>query len=415
MLDVESQEFGLKPMNCPGHCLIFDSMQRSYKELPLRLAEFGVLHRNELSGALTGLLRVRRFVQDDAHIFCRKDQISQEVESCLDFLCYVYDAFGFNYEFELSTKPAKALGNADLWAEAEAQLAQALDKSGKPWKLNPGDGAFYGPKIDIKVFDALKRKHQCGTIQLDFNLPIRFDLQFKTDHISQESQNLVEYDDFKEKPIKTGFERPVIIHRAILGSLERMIAILTEQTGGKWPFWLSPRQIAILPISDHFIEYAEKIKTRLVLDGFFADVRAENESLKKKIRDAQMQQYNLIGVVGEHEVAAGTIDVRDRDSNKSIGKFTIPDFVQFAKSLLPAPSKARLQLESEAYHQESVEVKQVLNFADLNRELELKTYLRGDTVSEDDWSLFAALKTGPSQEKYPHLFRWHLHLKSISA
>mmetsp|Transcript_9218 Transcript_9218/g.9186 ORF Transcript_9218/g.9186 Transcript_9218/m.9186 type:complete len:824 (+) Transcript_9218:58-2529(+) len=416
MLDVENQEFGLKPMNCPGHCLVFDSVLRSYRELPLRVAEFGVLHRNELSGTLTGLFRVRRFVQDDSHIFIRKDQIASEVENCLDFLCYVYDVFGFHYEFELSTKPGKALGSDELWADAEAQLALALDKSGKQWKLNPGDGAFYGPKIDIQVYDALKRKHQCGTIQLDFNLPIRFDLQFKTDHVSQEEQqHLVEYADLKEKPVKPGYERPVIIHRAILGSLERMIGILVEQTGGKWPFWLSPRQIAILPISDTYNEYAEQIKNRLTLEGFYADVNSDSLSLKKKVREAQLAQYNLIGVVGEQESANGTIDVRDRDSNKSIGKFTIADFIVYMRSLLPPPSKARVELERHSYCQECVEVKQVINFVDLNKQLELQTYIKGDSVSEEDWKIYGSLKSAPSQEKYPHLYRWYLHLKSITA
>ena len=264
MFDVENQEFGMKPMNCPGHCLIFDHTLRSYKDLPLRLAEFGVLHRNELSGALTGLLRVRRFVQDDSHIFCRRDQIAEEVDGCLDFLDYVYRLFGFEYELTLSTMPDNALGSKELWDEAEAQLAASLNKLGKPWKIGPKDGAFYGPKIDIQVFDALKRKHQCGTIQLDFNLPKRFNLQFKTGTPDKPSDNVVsEYADMVEQPVKVGFDRPIIIHRAVLGSLERMIAILTEQTAGKWPFWMNPRQVALLPVTENHLEYAEKVKTRL--------------------------------------------------------------------------------------------------------------------------------------------------------
>lgn len=172
----------MKPMNCPGHCLMFDSTIRSYRELPLRLADFGVLHRNEISGALSGFTRVRRFCQDDAHIFCAPEHIMKEVLGCLNFLDYVYGIFGFNFELELSTRPEDKLGDDSLWDTAEGALEAALNKFGKPWKLNPGDGAFYGPKIDIKVFDALRRPHQCGTVQLDFQLPIRFNLMYKNDH-----------------------------------------------------------------------------------------------------------------------------------------------------------------------------------------------------------------------------------------
>ena len=210
-------------MNCPGHCLIFDHRPRPYKELPLRMADFGVLHRNELSGALTGLTRVRRFQQDDAHIFCRPDQIKAEMAGCLDFLKHVYGIFGFSYQLRLSTRPEKFIGDIEVWDKAEKDLSESLDSLGVPWKLNPGDGAFYGPKIDITLMDALRRQHQCATIQLDFNLPKRFNLAF--------------IDDKGEK------QHPVMIHRAILGSVERMIAVLTESYGGKWPFWLSPRQV----------------------------------------------------------------------------------------------------------------------------------------------------------------------------
>ena len=189
-MKVENQGFGLKPMNCPGHCLMFDSVARSYKELPIRMADFGVLHRNEISGALSGLTRVRRFQQDDAHIFCRFDQIMDEVLGYLDFMSYVYDVFGFKYELYLSTRPAKMLGSAKLWDMAEQSLTDALNKFGKPWKINPGDGAFYGPKIDIKLFDALGRTHQCGTVQLDFQLPIRFNLMYKTeDNVSKDDND----------------------------------------------------------------------------------------------------------------------------------------------------------------------------------------------------------------------------------
>ena len=201
MVKIENQGFGLKPMNCPGHCLMFDSKARSYKELPIRFADFGVLHRNEISGALSGLTRVRRFQQDDAHIFCAPEQIQQEVKSQLEFLEYIYKIFGFEYELFLSTRPEKALGSVELWNQAEKALAEALDQFGKPWKVNPGDGAFYGPKIDIKLYDAIKRQHQCGTIQLDFQLPIRFNLSYRTDEKVVKTDEEKEHDK-KEKEAK---------------------------------------------------------------------------------------------------------------------------------------------------------------------------------------------------------------------
>ncbi|CAL1530765.1 unnamed protein product [Lymnaea stagnalis] len=212
--DCEKEKYALKPMNCPGHCLMFDHRVRSWRELPLRFADFGVLHRNEVSGALSGLTRVRRFQQDDAHIFCRRDQIKEEIMSCLEFLSSVYGKFHFTFHLKLSTRPDKFLGEKEVWDTAEKQLEETLNAFGHKWELNPGDGAFYGPKIDITINDALKRSHQCATIQLDFQLPERFNLTYMNDK--------------QEK------ERPVIVHRAILGSVERMIAILCESFGGKW-------------------------------------------------------------------------------------------------------------------------------------------------------------------------------------
>ena len=213
--DVEKDKFGLKPMNCPGHCLMFKLKDRSYRELPLRYADFGVLHRNEFSGALSGLTRVRRFCQDDAHIFCMTSQIKSEMLGCLDFLQHVYGIFGFTFELKLSTRPEKHLGDLETWNEAESLLRQSLDEFGKPWTLNEGDGAFYGPKIDITVRDALNRAHQCATIQLDFQMPQRFGLEYRSDN---------------------GLDRPVMIHRAIMGSAERFFAILLEHFAGKWYF-----------------------------------------------------------------------------------------------------------------------------------------------------------------------------------
>ena len=415
MFDVEGQEFGMKPMNCPGHCLIFDHSLRSYKDLPLRFAEFGVLHRNELSGVLTGLLRVRRFVQDDSHIFCRRDQISEEVDRCLDFLDYVYRQFGFEYELDLSTKPANALGSDGLWAEAERQLAESLNKFGKPWKINAGDGAFYGPKIDIKVYDALKRKHQCGTIQLDFNLPKRFNLQYKTGTPDKASENEpMTYDDMVEQTVKVGFDRPVIIHRAVLGSIERMMAILTEQTGGKWPFWMNPKQVALIPVSEAHIEFAEKVKNRLLLEGFFAEVEYASLTLNKKIRNAQIAQFNFIAVIGNSELESKSVDVRDRDSNSSIGKFSIGDFVRFLKGHLLKNSEVRDHLISNAYYDDIVEVTQSIRLPLLNETLERSSFVNGQEISVEDWRIHKALKSVDSQ-KYPHIARWYNHLKSISS
>jgi len=294
MFDVEGQQFGMKPMNCPGHCLMFRSMLRSYKELPIRYADFGALHRNELSGALTGLTRVRRFQQDDAHIFARHDQIESEVAGVLDMLQETYGILGFTFELMLSTRPEKFLGELEVWDRAEIALAQTLDKFGQAWTINPGDGAFYGPKIDIQVFDALKRKHQCATIQLDFQLPIRFGLSYKAEG--------------------EGFDVPVIIHRAILGSVERMFAILIEHTGGKWPFWLSPRQIMVITISDKYMTYAREVRNLLHDRGFYVDVEESHKQLNKKIREAQLAQYNLILVVGEEEQEKRAVNVRLRDS-----------------------------------------------------------------------------------------------------
>ncbi|XP_064474269.1 threonine--tRNA ligase 1, cytoplasmic-like isoform X2 [Ornithodoros turicata] len=306
--DVEKETFALKPMNCPGHCLIFDVRPRSWRELPLRMADFGVLHRNELSGALSGLTRVRRFQQDDAHIFCTVDQIASEMSGALDFLKHIYTIFGFTFQLKLSTRPDNFLGEVQVWDDAEKQLEQSLNKFGFPWSLNPGDGAFYGPKIDITIMDALRRQHQCATIQLDFQLPIRFNLNYTSEN--------------GEK------KRPVIIHRAILGSVERMIAILTENYGGKWPFWLSPRQCIVVPVASPFDEYATEVKQEIFDAGFRCETDLDTgATMNRKIRNAQLDQYNFILVVGEKERNSRTVNVRTRD-NKVHGEFSIPDVVE---------------------------------------------------------------------------------------
>uniref|UniRef100_F7DDV7 threonine--tRNA ligase n=1 Tax=Monodelphis domestica TaxID=13616 RepID=F7DDV7_MONDO len=312
--DIEKETFALKPMNCPGHCLMFAHRPRSWREMPIRLADFGVLHRNELSGTLSGLTRVRRFQQDDAHIFCRMEQIEEEMKGCLEFLQSVYTVFGFSFQLNLSTRPENFLGEIEIWNQAEEQLQNSLKEFGKPWKLNPGDGAFYGPKIDIKIKDAIGRYHQCATIQLDFQLPIRFNLTY----VSKDSDD------------KT---RPVIIHRAILGSVERMIAILSENYGGKWPFWLSPCQVMVIPVGPTCEEYALQISKEFFEAGFMADVDLDQScTLNKKIRNAQLAQYNFILVVGEKEKLNNAVNVRTRD-NKIHGEASVVSTISKLKKL----------------------------------------------------------------------------------
>ncbi|KAM6202383.1 threonine--tRNA ligase 2, cytoplasmic [Rhynchocyon petersi] len=312
--DIENETFALKPMNCPGHCLMFAHRLRSWRELPIRLADFGVLHRNELSGTLTGLTRVRRFQQDDAHIFCTVEQIEEEIKGCLQFLQFVYSTFGFTFQLNLSTRPEKFLGEIEIWDHAEKQLQNSLMKFGEPWKMSPGDGAFYGPKIDIKIKDAIGRYHQCATIQLDFQLPVRFNLTY----VSKDG------DDKK---------RPVIIHRAILGSVERMIAILLENYGGKWPFWLSPRQIMVISVEPNCENYAIQVYREFFEEGFMADVDLDHScTLNKKIRNAQLAQYNFILVVGEKEMANNAVNVRTRD-NKIHGEISVITALNKLKNL----------------------------------------------------------------------------------
>ena len=495
LVKVENQGFGLKPMNCPGHCLMFDSKARSYKELPIRFADFGVLHRNELSGALSGLTRVRRFQQDDAHIFCAPEQIQDEILGQLEFLEYVYSIFGFEYELFLSTRPEKALGEVELWDQAEKALAAALDKFGKPWKINPGDGAFYGPKIDIKLYDAIKRQHQCGTIQLDFQLPIRFNLSFRTDEVvksekeevvkeggkkevkeakekkknkkgekptddtavekvnetteksekqaagdnnTQNTQNTNntnnitthshshshsdcikslmnrevhckdEWDDeefvWEEQPLKAGYKRPVIVHRAILGSCERLLAILTEHYAGKWPFWLSPRQCTICTVSDKFTPYAEKIFNKLKYEGYQVHLDKGGATLPKKVRNAQLEQYNYIIVVGEEEMNSNNVDVRSREGDR-LGKFTVPKLLEFFKSLEPAKSKLELNMLENIYKEEAIA--HAGDLAGLEESLKFNLFLAGDEIGDEDKKVYETLKSQEIDKAvYPNLFKW---------
>ncbi|TGJ85169.1 hypothetical protein E0Z10_g3597 [Xylaria hypoxylon] len=313
--EVEKDIWALKPMNCPGHCLIFGSRARNYRELPIRMAEFGVLHRNEASGALGGLTRVRRFVQDDSHIFCTEDQVGDEVLGVFDFLQSVYGKLDFSFKLKLSTRPEKFLGTVETWDKAEKTLSSALDKFYQgvvPWELNPGDGAFYGPKVDITITDALGRDFQCATIQLDFQLPERFDLSYQTaDDASAPAATSTP--DAEGGP-RQGHVRPVIIHRAIYGSFERFIGILTEHFGGKWPFWISPRQVMVIPVMTSASDYVKEVQTLLRTHEFHSDIDLSANTLNKKIRSAQLLQYNFILVLGAKEMTDRTVTIRSRDS-----------------------------------------------------------------------------------------------------
>lgn len=455
IFNVENKEWGMKPMNCPGHCLMFKQMNLSYRSLPLRLADFGVLHRNEISGSLSGLTRVRRFQQDDAHIFCAHKQIRDEVKNTLNFIFFVYDLFNFKYELFLSTRPEKYIGKIEVWDAAERELKSALDSMNIDWKLNEGDGAFYGPKIDIVLKDSLNRTHQCGTIQLDFQLPIRFNLQYKSKDLSAEEsdtaknlnaqssetsprkaskpvkensfdvsaeegktekvfskdvinkqpncdtngkaekvhdqaskavstvsavtengekrevkeegneggvyqkesevnavENNVQNKNIENEPadgeegLKKGFERPIIIHRAILGSVERFIAIVIEHTAGKLPFWISPRQAIVLPVSDKYNDYANYVCKTLNNHSFDVEVDLSVNTLNKKIREAQLKQFNFILVVGEKEVTTQTVTLRDRDDSDVQTVLTIQQLITNFQQKLQVNSEKLNQFNS---------------------------------------------------------------------
>ncbi|KAI5781471.1 hypothetical protein EDC01DRAFT_709811 [Geopyxis carbonaria] len=313
--EVEKETFGLKPMNCPGHCLLFGHRERSYRELPWKVADFGVLHRNEYSGALTGLTRVRRFQQDDSHIFCTEEQVKQEIHGLFDFLQKVYGLLGFTFKLKLSTRPEeKYVGDIETWNKAEAQLQEALEEfaisDGAKWEMNPGDGAFYGPKIDITISDALRRDHQCATIQLDFQLPQRFKLEYNTGEVAKKAEGSTE-------PEESAYKRPVMIHRAIYGSFERFIAILTEHFAGKWPFWLSPRQIMVIPVMAAASDYVLEVQKLFRAKGMHVDVDLSGNTMNKKIRAAQLHQYNFIFVLGAQEQESRSINLRNRDDPAS--------------------------------------------------------------------------------------------------
>lgn len=303
--EIDEQEYGIKPMNCVGHIQIFKNDLVSYKDLPKKLFEYGVVHRHEMSGAMHGLFRVREFTQDDAHIFCTQDQVKDVIIDVLEFVDSLMKLFDFKYEMEVSTKPKKAIGDDKFWEMTTKGIMDALDSENLPYGIDEGGGAFYGPKIDIKILDAIGRKWQCGTVQVDMNLPERFEVEY----INAEGAK----------------EQPVMIHRAILGSFERFIGILTEHCAGEFPFVIAPTQVIFVPIADTHIEYAKDLQKELTYNEMDSKIFDMNESLNKRIRMAEKQRVPMIVVVGDEEVANQTIALRDRrkreQSNMSRAEF----------------------------------------------------------------------------------------------
>ncbi|MDO5725541.1 MAG: threonine--tRNA ligase [Tissierellia bacterium] len=304
---IDGADYAIKPMNCPGSTLVYSSSPHSYRDLPIRLSEFGQVHRHELSGALHGLFRVRTFTQDDAHVYCLPSQIQDEIFKMLDLAMYLYDTFGFDYKFELSTRPEDSMGSDEQWNIAIDALKKALEEKGIDYKVNEGDGAFYGPKIDIQLTDAIGRPWQCGTIQLDFQMPENFDLTY----VNEQGEKA----------------RPVMIHRALLGSIERFIGVLIEHFAGNFPLWISPVQIKVIPISERFTDYANEINKMLIDKGFRSQADLRSEKLGYKIREAQLKKINYVIVIGEKEVNDKTISVRKR-GGIDLGTMKVEEFIE---------------------------------------------------------------------------------------
>jgi threonyl-tRNA synthetase len=308
--EIDAMGYAVKPMNCPGGILMYKRKMHSYRDLPIRMGELGLVHRHELSGALHGLMRVRCFTQDDAHIFMLPSQIRDEIIGVIDLVDYIYGIFGFKYHVELSTKPEKAMGSDEIWELATDSLRAALDAKGMDYKVNEGDGAFYGPKIDFHLEDCIGRTWQCGTIQLDFQMPERFDLTY----VGPDGEK----------------HRPVMIHRVIFGSIERFIAILTEHYAGAFPTWLAPVQVKVLPIGETQASYAQEIAQELQAEGVRVEVDDRNEKIGYRIREAQLEKVPYMLVVGDNEVKNKTVSVRSRKE----GDLGPKDLTQFVKSLL---------------------------------------------------------------------------------
>ncbi|MFC1801393.1 threonine--tRNA ligase [Nanoarchaeota archaeon] len=305
---IDKEENAVKPMNCPGQVLIYKNTMHSYKEFPIRMAEFGLVHRHELSGVLSGLFRVRAFTQDDAHVFCLPEQLNDEIKALIDLADFIYKTFGMDYEIELSTRPEKSIGTDAMWNKAEKALKDTLKEKKLDYQLNPGDGAFYGPKIDFHLKDAIGRTHQCATIQVDFSIPDRYDLTYMDEKGNQD-------------------KRPVMLHRTIYGSMERFIGVLIEHFAGNFPLWINPNQIIILPIADRHNKYAEKVKQQFFDAGFRVELDLRTESTGKKIREAQLNKFNYIMVIGDNEQKNKTANVRTRD-NKVHGEKKVDELIK---------------------------------------------------------------------------------------
>ncbi len=311
---VDDMDYAIKPMNCPGGMLVYKSKSHSYREFPIRVGELGIVHRAEKSGTLHGLMRARCFTQDDAHIFMREDQVRQEIQGVIRLIDEVYSKFGFPYEIELSTRPENSIGSDEDWELAINSLKEAVEEMGRPYSINEGDGAFYGPKLDFHVKDSIGRTWQCGTIQLDFQLPQRFDL----DYVGEDGER----------------HRPIMLHRVVFGSIDRFIGILIEHYAGKFPVWLSPVQVKILPVSDKFLDYSEEIANALREQDIRVELDNRNEKLGYKIREARMEKVPYMIVVGEKELQANMVSVRARDmepEKADMGQMSVEEFVKLVK------------------------------------------------------------------------------------
>jgi threonyl-tRNA synthetase len=324
LIETENEQMAMKAMNCPGHMLVFGSEMRSYKDLPIRFHEQTPLHRNEASGVLTGLTRVRQFSQDDAHCFVTEEQIASEVEALIRLVQRVYGDFDLKFEAKLSTRPAEFLGEIATWDHAESSLKQALANSGQAYTINEGDGAFYGPKVDFDITDAIGRKWQCATIQLDYQMPERFGLKY----IGADNAE----------------HMPIVIHRAIFGSFERFIALLIEHYAGAFPLWLAPVQVAVLPIADRHLEYARTVVARLALAGLATHLDDRQEKIGYKIREAQLQKIPYMLVAGDRETAEGTISVRHRTQG-DIGSQRLEEFLEHAQQEVAAKAAAPVAMD----------------------------------------------------------------------
>ena len=313
-LKVEEEDYAIKPMSCPGGMLVYKLEPRSYKELPIRMAELGLVHRNEKSGTLHGLMRVRSFTQDDAHIFMREDQVVDEIQGVMRLIDEVYRKFGFSYEIELSTRPEHSIGSDEDWELATNALSQAVCEMGKSYVVNKGDGAFYGPKLDFHLKDSIGRTWQCGTIQLDFQLPQRFAI----DYVGADGEK----------------HRPIMLHRVVFGSIERFIGILLEHYAGKFPAWIAPVQVKVLPVSDKYNDYAKKIVASLEGKDIRVEMDSRNEKLGYKIREARMEKVPYMMIVGANEQNKGQVSVRKRDGERDkqdLGEMSLEDFVELMK------------------------------------------------------------------------------------